>query len=114
MVANQTESTRLEQRLIIKFLVAGKNKPCEIYRRMCDVCKEACFNKKNFYKLAKCGFAIMILNQKTVYRIEIHWLSDKEKVPDTAVCKEDADSLMQYEKIHHYWFSWKRCNFATY
>ena len=34
MVANQTESARLEQRSVIKFLVADKCKP---YRRMCNV-----------------------------------------------------------------------------
>ena len=29
----------------IKFLVAEKDKPGEMYRRMCDVCKEAYFVK---------------------------------------------------------------------
>ena len=35
MGTNQTESSRLEQKSVIKFLVAEKCKPCEIYRRMC-------------------------------------------------------------------------------
>ena len=46
MVANQTECTRLEQSSLIKFLVAEKFKPCEIYRRMCDVYRETCFSHK--------------------------------------------------------------------
>ena len=37
MVANKAEFLRLELRSVIKFLVAEKCKPCEIYRRMCDV-----------------------------------------------------------------------------
>ena len=53
MAANQTESSRLEQRSVIKFLVAEKCKPCEIYRRMSDVYGEACFSEKNVYKWAE-------------------------------------------------------------
>ena len=41
MVVNQTECSRL----VIKSLVAEKYKPCEIYRRMCDVYGKACFNQ---------------------------------------------------------------------
>ena len=37
MTANQTECSRFEQRSVIKFLVAEKCKPCEIYRRICNV-----------------------------------------------------------------------------
>ena len=40
MVANQTESARLEQRSVIKFLLAEKCKQCEIYKTMCDVYRE--------------------------------------------------------------------------
>ena len=36
-MSNQTECSRLEQRSVIKFLVAEKCKPCEIYRRIYDV-----------------------------------------------------------------------------
>ena len=36
-MANQTECSWLEQRSVMKFLVVKKRKPCEIYRRICDV-----------------------------------------------------------------------------
>ena len=48
--------SRLEQRSIIKYLVAETCKPCEIYRTLCDVYEETCFNKKNLYKWVKHGF----------------------------------------------------------
>ena len=34
----------LEQRFVIKSLVAEKHKPCEIYRRICDVHGTGYFN----------------------------------------------------------------------
>ena len=45
-MANQTEYSRFEQRLIIKFLVAGKYKPCEFYRKMSDIYVEAYLRQK--------------------------------------------------------------------
>ena len=45
MAANQIQCSRLEQKSIIKFLVAEKCQP-EICWRMCDVYGEACFSKK--------------------------------------------------------------------
>ena len=48
MVTNQTDSSRLEQRSVIKFLVAEKCKPCKIYWRMYDIYEEACFSTKMF------------------------------------------------------------------
>ena len=55
MAANQTQFLRLKQRSVIKFLVAEKYKPYEIYRRMCDLYRKAFFFK--FYKSAKYWFA---------------------------------------------------------
>ena len=57
MVSNQTECAMFEQRSVIKCLVAGKCKQCEIYRRMYDLYREACFSPKNVYKWAKHGLA---------------------------------------------------------
>ena len=48
MVANQTECFRLEQKPAIKFLVAEKCKPYEIYRRMFNEYREASFSLKMF------------------------------------------------------------------
>ena len=42
MVENQTEYSRLEQRSVIKFVMAEKCKSCEIYWRTCDVNGEEC------------------------------------------------------------------------
>ena len=39
---------RLEERSVITSLVAEKCKPCEIYRRMCDVQVETYFRQKMF------------------------------------------------------------------
>ena len=47
MVANQC--SRLEQRSVMKFLVPEKYKPCEIYRRMCDVYGKLFLGKKNMF-----------------------------------------------------------------
>ena len=48
MAANETQCSRIEQRSLIKFLLAEKCKPREIYRRICDVYGEACFSQKMF------------------------------------------------------------------
>ena len=50
MAANQIENSMLEQRSVIKFLVAKNCKPRKISRRMCDVYGEAYFRHKNVYK----------------------------------------------------------------
>ena len=35
----------------------------------------------------------------------------KKKSPGAVVSKEGhADSVLQHEITHHYWFLWKRCN----
>ena len=44
-------------------------------------------------------------------RLEVHWLSSKEKILGTAVSKEGyADNLQKHERTRQYWFPWKRCN----
>ena len=58
MPAKQTVCSRLEQRCVIKLLVAEKCKSCEIYRRICAVYGKACFSKKNVFKWAKYVFAM--------------------------------------------------------
>ena len=45
IMAIQTKCSRLEQRSVIKSLVAEKWKLCEIYRKMCDMYGEACFSQ---------------------------------------------------------------------
>ena len=48
MATNQAEYSKLEQRSVKIFLLAEKYKPCEIYLRICDVYREACFSQKMF------------------------------------------------------------------
>ena len=62
MAANQTECSRIEQKFVIKVLVAEKCKLCEIYR-MCNVYRKACFSQKNVKKWVKCGFVTMIMSR---------------------------------------------------
>ena len=71
----QPECSRLQQRSVITFLVAGKCKPCEIFRRVWHVNREACFNQKNVYKKQKkksMGLSLRVDGMKT------HWLSGKD------------------------------------
>ena len=58
MAANQTECFMIKQRSVIKFLVAERYKPCEIYRRMCDAYREACFSQKMFTSGLNIGFLL--------------------------------------------------------
>ena len=53
MAANKAEYSRLKPMSVIKFLDAGKCKPCEVYRRLCAVYGEACFSQKSVYKWAE-------------------------------------------------------------
>ena len=41
--------------------------------------------------------------EETFHRVETHWLSDKEKVNKEG----HADSVLGYERNHHYRFPWK-------
>ena len=64
MKVNQTEYSWLEQRSVIKFLEVEKYIRYEIYTRMFDVYKEACFSQKSIYKWIRRGFATTSLSQK--------------------------------------------------
>ena len=57
---NSSISNRLEQRSVRKFLAAEMCKPYEIYRRICDMYREVCFNPDNVYKCVKHGFVTMM------------------------------------------------------
>ena len=52
-MADQGACSRIEQRSVIKFLVAEGCKPSEIHRRMSTVYDTTCFSQKNVYKWAK-------------------------------------------------------------
>ena len=49
MAANQAGSSRLEQKSLIKILLAEKYKSCEIYREIYDVYGEIYFSQKDVY-----------------------------------------------------------------
>ena len=83
MITNQTECSRLEQRSVIKCSVAEKCKPCEIYKRMCDVYGEVCFSKIIFYNWAKHECATRSLSKKKQFM-------ELKHTSGTAVSKEDG------------------------
>ena len=46
--------------------------------------------------------------KNTFNEAETYWLLGKEKIPGTTVSKEDhAESFLEPERNHHYWFSSK-------
>ena len=51
MVANQTDSFKLENRLIVKFLLTENCKQCKIYWRMCHVYVETRFIKRKYSQI---------------------------------------------------------------
>ena len=63
----------LDQMSVIKFLLAKKYKPCEIYRRMYDVYWEACFNPKKCLSGLNMGLPLQAWMEKTVHEVETHW-----------------------------------------
>ena len=75
MVANPTECSKLEQRSVMKFLMAEKHKACEIHRRMCDVYEEACLSQKMFINGWDRGLPLQARVEKTVDGVEIQWFS---------------------------------------
>ena len=79
IVANQTECSRLEQRSVIKFLLAEKCKPCEIYTRMCIVYREAWLSQRLLTNGLNIGLPLRVRVKKTVNGAETHWFSGKKK-----------------------------------
>ena len=53
--------------------------------------------KKDVYKSTKMGFSQGI--EKTVYVMEKHWISRKEKVPHASVSKEGHAGLFLHMKV---------------
>ena len=46
--------------------------------------------------------------ENTIYGLETHWFWGKENVPGARISKEGhADSLLEHERNHHYWFPQK-------
>ena len=76
MVKNQPKRSKLEE---VKFWVAEKCKPREIYRRKYDISGDAFFYKKFVHELAKYGFASIISSRK-----DSPW-KPTENVPGTVV-----------------------------
>ena len=95
MVANKTECSGVEQRSILKFLVAKKCKPWEIYRRMWNVYGEVCFSKKIFTNRLNMSFPLRAWIESPVHEVETH----------TPVKKSfGCSGQYRHKKTHHYWF----------
>ena len=96
---NQTECFCLKQRSVMKLLLAEKCKPYEIYRRVCDVYREAWVSQKMFPNKLNMDLPLWDWVEKTVHGVEIHWLFGKEKVLGTVISKEGhADIFLRHEK----------------
>ena len=74
MAAIQKECSRIEQKFVIKVLMAEKGKPCEIFRRICGVYGEDSFHQKMFAN------GLNNESKKTIDGVETKWLSGKENV----------------------------------
>ena len=120
MVSNKTDSSKLEQWSVIKFLLAKKYKQCKIYRRMCDVYREVCLSQEMFTKGVNMGLLLQAQVGKTIHGVETHHLYSKEKVPGEVVSKEGpTDNLWNIKGFitvysHTFFkekqFLWKRCS----
>ena len=108
MFWSYSNNTQGLNRSVIKCLIAENFKPWKIYRRVCDMFREACFSQKMFPNELNMGLPLYDWVKKTLHRMETHWLSDKEKVPGAITSKGHADCLLGHERTHHNWFSWKR------
>ena len=72
---------------------------------------------KKFTNELNIGLPLWARIKKTVDKVKTHWLFSKEKILDTVISKEGhADSLLEQERTHHYWFLWKSAtvNSASY
>ena len=109
MVASHAECSKLEQRSVIKILVAEKCKPYEICRRKYEEYREAYFSQEKWLQMGTAWvYHYELYSKKRVHRVEAHWLSGKEKVSCATISKEGhVDSVLEHEKSHHYWFSLK-------
>ena len=94
---SKSVSTRLEQRSVIKSLVADKCKPYDIFRRMSDMYREVCFSQKKLYLWARYGFATMSLSRDSLWSGNTNFPAKKKLC--AAVSKGGlADSLLGHEK----------------
>ena len=69
--------TKLEQSYVIKCLVANKGKSCEIYRRMYNVNRKACFSQI-FSDALGIGIPHRSWVEKKVNGVKPHWFSVKK------------------------------------
>ena len=100
--------SRLEQRSVIKLLVAEKCK----FTEECVMCMEKhVLVKKIFTNRLNIGLARQAWVKKKIHRRETWWLSDQETILDAADIEEGhADCLLGHDMTRHYWFSWERGN----
>ena len=112
MTTYRTDYSRLEQRSVIKLLLAEECKQCEINRRMCHVYGKSCFSPKSITNWLNNGLPVWARGRKIVHRIETLY---KENVPGEAIGQEGQnDILLRQERNHSNWFPWKRLNFEKF
>ena len=108
IVANQTESSKLEHRFVIKFLWLRNANHVKFTEEYVMCTEKQVLIKQRFIKEQKIGLPLRITVEKTVHALETHWLFGKEKVLGAAISKEsNADSVLRHELTQNYWFPWK-------
>ena len=87
----------------MKSLKAEKCKPCEIYRRVCSVYVEACFNQKIFTNWQNMDLPRQALVEKTIHGVEAHRLSSKENFLGAVVSENgNSDNIQGHTRTHPY------------
>ena len=100
-IQNGDKSNELEYRCVIWIFAVEKWKPCETFRKICDVYRKVGFTYKHVYKRCWLGFATTSLSEKTVHGVKIHWHTRKEHVTDAEFSKGGhTDSLWVYKITH--------------
>ena len=79
MAANQTKFSRLKQMFVMRFLSADKCKLYRIYRKMCDVYREACFSQNMFTNWLNMGLPPGTCVKNTVHEVEIQLTLQQRK-----------------------------------
>ena len=80
MVENQS-TLGFNRGFVIRFLMVEECNLCEIYRRMCDMYREASLDQKMFTNGLNVGLPLQAWVKKTVHGVETWWLSSKEDIP---------------------------------
>ena len=94
------------QRIADQLKITGE---CVMYMEKHVLVEEMFTNEINM------GFSLRAWIKKTVNWVQRYWFPGKDKVPGATVSREGyVDSVLGYERTHHYWFLCKRFKITFY